>query len=118
MILEVHEIHEMHEIHEIHEVHEIHEIHEVHKIHEIHVPTEVIGCKNINCSDENHVHAVNKMYDIVSSLLHAGEQITHKNKKKYTHKPGWAEYVDDLYDASRETRGMWMNAGKPRQGPI
>ena len=55
---------------------------------EIHVPTEVIGCKNINCNDENHVHAVNKMYnDIVSSLL-------------------------------CETRGMWMNAGKPRQGPI
>ena len=86
---------------------------------EIHVLTEVIGCKNINCSDENHLHAVNKMYnDIVSSLLHAGEQITHTNKKKYTHKPGWAEYVDDLYDASRETRGMWMNAGKPRQAPI
>ena len=88
-------------------------------LHEMHVPTEVISCKNINCSDENHVHAVNKMYnDRVSSLLHAGEQIMHKHKKNYTHKPGWAEYVDDLYDASRETRGMWMNAGKPRQGPI
>ena len=73
----------------------------------------------MNCSDENHVHAVNNMYnDIVSSLLYAGEQITHKNKKNYVHKPGWAEYVDGLYDASRETRGMWMNAGKPRQGHI
>ena len=46
------------------------------EIHEIHVATEVIGCKIINCSDENHVHAVNKMYnDMVSSLLPAGEQI-------------------------------------------
>ena len=88
-------------------------------LHEMHVPTEVIGCKNINCSDENHVRAVNKMYsDKVSSLLHAGEQTTHKNKKNYVHKPGWAEYVDDLYDVSRETRDMWMYAGKSRQGPI
>ena len=36
-------------------------------LHEIHVPTEVIGCKNINCSDKNHVRVVNKMYnDLVS----------------------------------------------------
>ena len=36
-------------------------------LHEMHVLIEVIGCKNINCSDENHVHVVNKMYsDIVS----------------------------------------------------
>ena len=62
-------------------------------LHEIHVPTEVISCKT-NCSDENHIHAVNKMYThIVSSLLHAGEQFTHKNKKNYTNEPGWAEYV-------------------------
>ena len=40
------------------------------------------------------------------------------NKKKYTHKPGWAEYGDNLYDTSREIRQMWINAGKPRQGPI
>ena len=38
------------------------------------------------------------------------------NKKKYTHKPGGAEYVDNLYDTSREIRQMWINAGKPRQG--
>ena len=40
------------------------------------------------------------------------------DKKKYTHKPGWAEYVDNLYDTSREIRQMWINAGKPRQGPV
>ena len=60
-------------------------------LHETHVPTEVIGCKNINCSDENHTHGVNEIY--ISSLLHAGEQITQKN---YTHKLGWGECVDDV----------------------
>ena len=40
------------------------------------------------------------------------------DKKKCTHKPGWAEYVDNLYDTSREIRQMWINAGKPRQGSV
>ena len=39
------------------------------------------------------------------------------DKKKYYHKPGWAEYVDNLY-TSRESRQMWTNSGKPRQGPV
>ena len=29
-------------------------------LHEIHVPTEVISCKNISCSDENHIRALIK----------------------------------------------------------
>ena len=37
-------------------------------------------------------------------------------KKKYTHKPGFAEYVDN--DTSTEIRQMWNNSGKPRQGPV
>ena len=40
------------------------------------------------------------------------------DKKKYTRKPGWAEYVDNLCDTSREIRQMWINAGKPRQGAV
>ena len=40
------------------------------------------------------------------------------DKKKYTYKPGWAEYVDNLHDTSREIKQMWINSGKPRQGPV
>ena len=36
------------------------------------------------------------------------------DKNKYTHKPGWAEYVDN----NREIRQMRINAGKHRQGPV
>ena len=56
--------------------------------------------------------------DIVNSLIQPGEQIMQNDKKKCTHKPGWVEYVDNLYDTSREIRQMWINAGKPRQGPV
>ena len=88
-------------------------------LHEIYIPTEAVSCKNVYCSDENHIDAINKLYsDIVNSLIQPGKQIMQNNKKKYTHKPGWAEYVDNLYYTSREIRQMWINAGKPRQGPI
>ena len=88
-------------------------------LHEIYIPTDAVSCKNVHCSDENHIDAINKLYsDIVNSLIQPGEQIMQNDKKKYSHKPGWAEYVDDLYDTSREIRQMWINAGKPRQGPV
>ena len=33
-------------------------------------------------------------------------------------KPGWSDYVSDLYDFSRETYRIWLDNGKPRQGMI
>ena len=36
----------------------------------------------------------------------------------YSNKPGWADYVSDLYNESRDIGKMWCNAGKPRQGQI
>ena len=36
----------------------------------------------------------------------------------YSNKPGWADYVSDLYKDSRDMGKMWCNAGKPRQGQI
>ena len=36
----------------------------------------------------------------------------------FTPRPGWNEYVADLYDFSRETRRTWLDHGKPRQGLV
>ena len=36
----------------------------------------------------------------------------------YSNKPGWADYVSDVYKDSRDIGKMWRNAGKPRQGQI
>ena len=33
-------------------------------------------------------------------------------------RPGWSDYVSELYDYSRETRKLWLENGKPRQGYI
>ena len=36
----------------------------------------------------------------------------------YSNKPGWADYVSDLYKDSRDIFKMWCNAGKHRQDHI
>ena len=54
-------------------------------LHEIYIPTEVVSCKNVHCSDENHIDAINELYS--DSLILSGEQIMQNDKKKYTHKP-------------------------------
>ena len=28
---------------------------------EIYIPTEAVSCKNVHCSDENHIDAINKL---------------------------------------------------------
>ena len=30
-------------------------------LHEIYIPTEAVSCKNVHCSDENHIDAINKL---------------------------------------------------------
>ena len=40
-------------------------------LHEIYIPTEAVGCKNVHCSDENHIDAINKLYnDNITIYLH------------------------------------------------
>ena len=39
-------------------------------------------------------------------------------KHNFVNKPGWSDYVDDLYKASRDALSLWRNAGQPRQGPL
>ena len=36
----------------------------------------------------------------------------------YINKPGCAEYVDNLYDTSREIRHVLVNAGTPQTGKL
>lgn len=77
-----------------------------------------VGCKDTQCTNVNHVKSINKLYSEILNLLTQAGEASSQNKKSYLNKPGWAEYVDSLYDTSREVRHMWVNAGKPRQGSV
>ena len=39
-------------------------------------------------------------------------------KNNSRNRPGWSDYVAELYDYSRELRKLWLDNGKPRQGFI
>ena len=88
-------------------------------MHDIHIPTEAVGCRDTQCTNVNHIKTLNTLYsDIVNSLIQAGDELSQSKKKSYTNKPGWAEYVDTLYDTSREVRHIMVNTGKPKQRPV
>ena len=37
---------------------------------------------------------------------------------KGTIKPGWSDYVAELYNAHKDVDRLWCNAGKPRNGDL
>ena len=84
------------------------------------IPVEALCCSNTKCYDVSHRKYLETMYDdITNSLCCSSKQIIKSNKNKnHFHKPGWTDYVSDLYNFSRETYKIWTDKGKPRQGPI
>ena len=79
---------------------------------------------HFNCTDAEHINATNNMYgEIIGCLRHASDSIFTPNNNSERNsasmnKPGWADYVADLYDDSKTIGKLWCNAGKPRQGQI
>ena len=57
-------------------------------------------------------------YEYILNCLTISSKNLINDTRKYTHKPGWSDYVSDLYEFSRETYSIWVENGKPRQGPI
>ena len=67
--------------------------------------TETFACTDLNCENANHKNNIDILYqDITRSLIVSGEKIANSNNKKFIQRPGWNDYVSDLYEASRETR--------------
>ena len=79
-----------------------------------------VYCTNINCEDVCHRTEINTFYEeIVACLTRASEEAFGQSAStNYVCKPGWNDYVKDLYDKSRQSYSLWNGAGKPRSGPI
>ena len=87
-------------------------------ISNISIPTETIICTNINCKNLEHLTMTKNFYnDIVKCLVLSSKHISNNVANSFN-KPGWTEYVSDLYNYSREIRQVWIENGKPRQGAI
>lgn len=86
------------------------------------VPYASLQCSDANCKNKEHITALDKFYDdIISALSKAADKITdssHNCKKGIYSKPGWSEYVSDLYDMKREIYFKWVENGRPRHGEV
>ena len=89
-------------------------------LREIEIPTNALSCKDLNCNNTSHNRDLCRFYEaIIDSICQAGLHLTNnKSSVNYTQRPGWTEYVSDLYDYSKTCRRIWLNANEPRQGTI
>ena len=83
-------------------------------------PKQAFSCRDINCTNELHIEEISNFYNgVVNILIKSGEAVLScARNKKYAPKPGWADYVSDIYEVSREARKQWLLSGKPRLGFI
>ena len=92
----------------------------------VEIPTDVLLCKDCNCSNVVHKVALQKYYDNIMCAITTASQnsikINKPSKGKIVNLPGWKEFAFHLYAnvyaMSRETYTMWKNAGRLRQGPL
>ena len=85
---------------------------------EIDIPISSVLCSNPSCADNIHTSEIDNLFESKKSALYNSSPACNGKPGNYTPRPGWTDYVSDLYDLSRETRRMWLDNGKPRQGMI
>jgi len=96
-------------------------VHTKQALRNIYVPTEALGCNNVNCASAAHKQNIDCFYkDICNVLLDCSKKCidTKQANSTYKHVPGWNDYVKDLYTDSREAFVLWRDLGKPRNGPV
>ena len=82
------------------------------------IPVDAICCGNLKCKNTSHIDAIYKFYnDIIESLNLSSTHLVN-GSRKYKCRPGWSDYVSEFYKYSCEVRRLWLDHGKPRQGPI
>ena len=85
----------------------------------IELPEEALSCKNLHCKNIEHRKDLSKLQnDINNSLTKSSKHLYSNNTKNYTQRPGWTDYVSELYDYSKTCRQIWLNENLPRQGII
>ena len=83
----------------------------------IKLPIEALNCNNLKCKNKEHCQQLSKFYnDINNSLTKASIHLYNNKSKNYVQRPGWTDYVSELYDYSKTCRQMWLDENLPRQG--
>ena len=85
----------------------------------ISIPKDALSCRDMNCVNVQHRKELCSMYDTIVEALCSSSRSLYKQKNKVLNvKPGWNEHVEELHAEARTTFKKWVEAGKPRQGPV
>ena len=73
-------------------------------------------------SNNGHKVALNQLYDdVVAAITMASQNSIHTpgvSRGNDCNRPGWKEFVYDLYDIFRDAYFLWRDSGSPRQGML
>ena len=84
----------------------------------IEIPVETICCTDLKCNLPSHHDKLVTFFNDIINCLNDSSKHMLSNSKNYKIKPGWTDYVSDIYKHTRELRSMWLERGAPRQGPL
>ena len=82
------------------------------------IPVEAQCCNFLDCKDTFLIDLIKQFYNEIIESLNVSSPHLFKKKGNFKNKPGWSDYVADVYKYSCEVRRLWMENGKPRQGPL
>ena len=87
---------------------------------DIKIPSSVLCCKDVHCTDKNHIECISQFYDsIINSLYSASTQVMPGvQSNHYPTVAGWNDHVKDLHAIARDTFKLWCSCGKPKYGPL
>ena len=80
------------------------------------IPVSTLCCGNTACEEQSHRNELDTFYNEIVRAMQISSDHLVTNKANHFNKPGWSDYVSDLYKFSRETYRIWLENGKPRQG--
>ena len=88
------------------------------KFSELELPMDALLCSDLNCQHVHHRNSIESFYNKIVCILCESSHHMYSKANASRNRPGWSDYVSDLYDYSREIRGKWLDLGRPRQGYI
>ena len=82
----------------------------------IELPVDALLCTDLECHHDHHKAMIETLYNNIISILNDSSRHMCSMINTSRNRPGWTEYVADLYNYSREARKLWLEEDKPRQG--
>ena len=82
------------------------------------LPVDALVCSDLECHHDHHKAMIVTLYNQIISILNDSSKHMCSKVNTSRNRPGWTDYVAELYNYSRETRKLWLENGKPRQGYI